>query len=47
MAKEKFKRGKPKMSFDQILNKVAQPSTPEIEKMRRVTLKRILKKKTE
>lgn len=38
MPKEKFQRGKPKMSFDEILSKVAQPSTPAREKIREGTI---------
>lgn len=41
MPKEKFQRGKPKMSFDEILSKVAQPSTPAREKMREATFQKM------
>lgn len=41
MPKEKFQRGKPKMSFDEILSKVTQSSTPEREKMREATFKKM------
>ena len=41
MPKEKFQRGRPKMSFEEILSKVAQPSTPAREKMREATFKKM------
>ena len=41
MPKEKFQRGKPKMSFEEILSKVTQPSTPGREKIREATFKKM------